>query len=574
MIDESKIDYPLGEGFEVDSEGVWYTSILGEKITKTYVCAPMLVLAYARDGRNEHYSKLLQFYDPDNQIHHWLMPQELLAGDGTEIRKILLSKGLRLGEDRKAKELLTRYLLSCDPIQRVRSVDRIGWFGQTYVLPDRVLGKQLDEKISFIGSYSSQSPLQESGTLDEWKKKMAALCSDNHLLTFSVSMSFAGPLLDICHEENGGFHLRGASSVGKTTALFAAASVYGNKEFIQKWRATANGLEGTAKMYNDLPLLLDEMGEIHPREAGDVAYMLSNGTGKARADKTGSARERARWRCLFLSTGEISLAQHMLEDKKQAKAGQETRVADIPADIGEYGLFDSLHSFEDGAALSEAIKQAARECHGVAGKEYIECLAKDFEGAQNAVDATIDGFVALNVSGGASGQVKRVARRFALVAAAGELATSFGITGWEKGAATTSITECFKNWLEHRGNDQDLEERNILSKMQLFFELHGESRFISWDANLDVKTYQRAGFTKLEQGKIHYYVLPEVFKNEICLGFDWKRCAKLAVTKGFLMTDAEGKATRTEHLPGLGKTRCYRFVNIPTTEENREGASQ
>lgn len=87
-------------------------------------------------------------------------------------------------------------------------------------------------------------------------------------------------------------------------------------------------------MYNDLLLPLDEMGEINPKEAGEIAYMLGNGTGKARADKTGGARDKAKFRCLFLSTGEVSLAQHMLEDGKKAKAGQETRIADIPADLG------------------------------------------------------------------------------------------------------------------------------------------------------------------------------------------------------------------------------------------------
>ncbi len=87
-------------------------------------------LAYARNERHENYSKLLTFCDPDGKIHEWLMPQELLAGDGNEVRKTLLSMGLKIGEDRQAKDLLTRYLLSCHPIDRVRTVDRTGWHGQ------------------------------------------------------------------------------------------------------------------------------------------------------------------------------------------------------------------------------------------------------------------------------------------------------------------------------------------------------------------------------------------------------------------------------------------------------------
>ena len=261
-----------------------------------------------------------------------------------------------------------------------------------------------------------------------WQTRIAARCVDNSRLIFSLSAAFAGPLLGICHEENGGFHLRGASSTGKTTSLYVAASLFGGKDYIQRWRATANGLEATAKIYNDLLLPLDEMGEINPKDAGEVAYMLGNGTGKARADKSGGARDKAKFRCLFLSTGEISLAQHMLEDGKCAKAGQETRIADVPADIGPFGIFECLHDYHEGASFANAIMEAARECHGVAGREYINRLSEDFEMVRAAVDATIDGFVEEYIPKGSSGQVKRVGKRFGLVAAGGELATHFGIT--------------------------------------------------------------------------------------------------------------------------------------------------
>ncbi len=323
-------------------------------------------------------------------------------------------------------------------------------------------------------------------------------------------------------------------------------------------------------MYNDLLLPLDEMGEINPKDAGEVAYMLGNGVGKARADKTGGARDKAKFRCLFLSTGEISLAQHMLEDGKKAKAGQETRIADIPADLGPFGVFESLHEFSDGATFANAIMEASRECHGSAGHIYIGRLSDDFEFVRNAVDATIDVFVDEHVPKGSSGQVKRVGRRFGLVAAGGELATSFGITGWKRCTASEAVAKCFGDWLEHRGNDQDLEEKKILSQVQLFFEMHGESRFSPWNAEFDGKTYNRAGFKKNEGNKTEYFVLEEVFKNEISQGYDWRQAAKILVKKGYIKASSDGKSTRSENLPGLGKVRCYRFENIPIKKEDAE----
>lgn len=562
----TEIYYPLAEGFEINQEGVWFLIPKQDGIQRIFVCAPLHVLAYARNDRHEHYSKQLQFLDPDGKVHDWLMPQELLAGDGSEVRKTLLSKGLKIGEDRKAKDLLTRYLLSCDPIDRVRTIDRTGWHGPFYVLPEGPIGKQAGEKVLFLGSNIGQPIFHSLGSLEEWQMRIAARCVGNSRLIFSLSAAFAGPLLGICHEENGGFHLRGASSTGKTTSLYVAASLFGGKDYIQRWRATANGLEATAKMYNDLLLPLDEMGEISPKDAGEVAYMLGNGTGKARADKTGSARDKAKFRCLFLSTGEISLAQHMLEDGKRAKAGQETRIADIPADLGPYGVFESLHGYSDGAAFANAIMEAVREYHGIAGRKYIACLSEDFDMVRSAVDATIDAFVEEYVPKGSSGQVKRVGRRFGLVAAGGELAIHFGITPWEKGSAISAVGKCFQDWLEHRGDDQDLEEKKLIAKIQFFFEMHGNSRFTDWYDD-EAKTYNRAGFKKIEGDRTEYYVLEEVFKNEVCHGSDWRQAAKLLIKKGYLKPSSDGKSTRAESLPRMGKVRCYRFEKIPVGKE-------
>jgi putative DNA primase/helicase len=560
------INYPLAEGFEINQEGVWFLSSSKNDVQKTFICAPLYVLAYARNDRNENYSKLLEFLDPDGKLHEWLMPQELLAGDGGEVRRTLLSMGLKIGEDKRAKELLTRYLLSCDPIDRVRTIDRTGWHGQFYVLPDGPIGKQAGEKVLFLGPHIGQPIFHLLGSIEEWQSRIAAPCIGNSRLMFSLSAAFAGPLLGICHEENGGFHLRGASSTGKTTALDVAASLFGGKDYIQRWRATANGLEATAKMYNDLLLPLDEMGEINPKDAGEVAYMLGNGTGKARADKTGGARDKAKFRCLFLSTGEISLAQHMLEDGKKAKAGQETRIADIPADLGVYGVFESLHGYGDGAAFSDAIKAATRECHGAAGPKYICHLSEDFQVVRDAVDATIDSFVEEYVSTGSSGQVKRVGRRFGLVAAGGELAIHFGIIPWQKGSAIAAAGRCFQDWLAHRGDDQDLEEKKIIATIQLFFEMHGNSRFTGWHDD-DAKTYNRAGFKKIEGGQTEYYVFEEVFKNELCQGTDWRQASKLLIKKGYLKPSSDGRSTRTESLPGMGSVRCYRFEKVPVGKE-------
>ena len=65
---------------------------------------------------------------------------------------------------------------------------------------------------------------------------------------------------------------------------FAAGE--GGLGYCRTWRSTANGLEAVAELHNDSLLVVDELSELDPREAGDTAYMLSNGAGKARISRT------------------------------------------------------------------------------------------------------------------------------------------------------------------------------------------------------------------------------------------------------------------------------------------------
>ena len=103
-----------------------------------------------------------------------------------------------------------------------------------------------------------------------------------------------------------------------------------------------------------------------------MAYMLANGARKNRATRTGGARDIATWRILFLSTGEISLADKIAESGKRARAGQSVRVVDIPADAGKgHGLFDTLHDFASGAALADHLRLAGEAHSGHAGRAFL-----------------------------------------------------------------------------------------------------------------------------------------------------------------------------------------------------------
>ncbi|MEO5347130.1 MAG: DUF927 domain-containing protein, partial [Magnetococcus sp. YQC-9] len=179
-----------------------------------------------------------------------LAPATLLAGDGADLRGNLLSKGLGLSTSRKARDLLADYLQRARPDAVARCVERVGWHGGAFVLPDRTIGENYERVLLQTGD-AEQSGFEQSGTLEDWQREVAARCAGNSRLVFAVSAAFAAPLLDLAGAESGGFHLVGQSSNGKTTSLAAAVSVWGGPGRLQRWRATSNGLEGLAALHND-----------------------------------------------------------------------------------------------------------------------------------------------------------------------------------------------------------------------------------------------------------------------------------------------------------------------------------
>ena len=83
---------------------------------------------------------------------------------------------------------------------------------------------------------------------------------------------------------------------------------------------------------------------------------------------------------------------------------------------------------------------------------------------------------------GASGQVRSVCGRFALVAAAGSLATAFGLTGWPDDEADRAAATCFRAWLERRGSAGDHDIETGIRQVIAYVEAHGSSRFeAAWE---------------------------------------------------------------------------------------------
>jgi uncharacterized protein (DUF927 family) len=536
-----------------------------------FLCPPLKVTAWTRTKDSDGWGLLLEWKDADGIDHHLSMPLEWLGGDGKDLRENLLRGGLRINPHPK-RHLILSYLHSQMPKQRVIIASHIGWHDRRYVLPDTSIPEGADR---VLYQNPGEHRFYVRGTLKDWRETIGSLCAGNSRLVFSVGCAFAAPLLRPLELEGGGCHLVGPSSVGKTTTLYVAGSVCGagshGQSFKRSWRATQNGIEATAEGHNDNLLLLDEMREMgDPRELDSMVYMLANGAGKSRATKENAARRSLTWLLFLLSTGEVKLSEYAGAAGSKIKAGAQVRLVNIPADAGKgMGLFETLHGTASPREFSEQLQKASNQQYGTALRAFLQNFVRDYDGNVAWIKKQMNEFqnraLPPEARPGAAPEVGRALTRFALVAAAGELATKFGITGWKCDESRRAALRCFRDWIRDRGGTGQSDIEEGLSRVRHFFQLHGASRFQSVITRIDPvtgesineeKIQNRAGYWKNENGERWYFIFPEVWEREICQGYDPRQIAKALAKDGLLKKGDGDNLTRKETIPG-GRPRFY-----------------
>jgi putative DNA primase/helicase len=608
----------LPHGFRLNNDGLWFQPAPSKKDAvpdPVWVCAALEIAAETADDTHHAHGLLLRWIDRNGFRHEWPMPRRMVHADGNLIAADLEDAGLSCGASRRAHELLKEFLQAVRRPRRVRCVERAGWHGPVYVLPNRrTFGAATVDVVLQTERAAASDAYAERGNLDGWQSDIARHAVGNDLLGLSISAAFAPPLLDVLGEPSGGLHLYGGSQIGKTTLLRCAISVYGpsDDEGMRTWRATANGLEAVAAATSDGLLILDEIAQANAREVGEVIYTLANSAGKARANRAGGARRHATWRSLFLSTGEVPLATKLSEAGLTPRPGQDVRMPGVPADAGAgMGVWQELHGFASGAALADHLRTAARTCCGTAGPAYLDQLARDRADDLAELVATLRGlreqFLEQHLPAGADGQVRSVAARFALIGAAGELATVYGVTGWPEGEALRAAGACFRRWLIARGGAGAAEDMRAVEAVRAFIALHGNSRFEAvgmeevWDSVLKRKeetgeevvderrtVVNRAGWRRKvatlppaglgasdeededddeDEDRWEYCILPEIFRKEVCRGLDSGRVARVLAERGMLTGATRRYPADRVRIPGHGRLRLYRVPGAILSED-------
>jgi uncharacterized protein (DUF927 family) len=567
---EAKDDLENEDGkFSLTETGLWWR---GKNTKWQWIAQPFEILGSARDaadalGQTGDWGKLIRFKNSDGVEIERVVPLTSLHGDAGALVSSLSYWGMDIRCTPMARRLFVEFLASADINDRVTVVHRSGWLdiggARAFALPSEIINSTGKERV--ILAKDAAGAYDQRGTLEDWKEGVGELAGGHRLLRFSIATALAGTLLYIGGFESGCFHLFGRSSEGKTTCLRAAASVWGSGAdggYVRTWRTTSNGIEGALAGANDTCLPLDEVGQVEGRELGHALYMAAGGVGKQRMRRDATLKPSHIWRVTVLSSGEHPIETKLNEDPRRgvrAHAGQLVRAVDIPV-CGAHGVFDAFESGDvDPAAFADRCKTATSACYGTAGPEFVRRLIAQNVSAKD-VRERVEAFVqsALRDVKDRHGQAARVAQRFGLACAAGELGVQLGILPWEQSDPLKDATELFENWLDERGGAAPYEARQAIAQVRQFIEMHGDSRFDDITIrDPDRKpVVNRAGFRR-DQGEARRWLIPpEVWRNEICAGLNPRETAKTLAGLHMLETDGEGKFSRSETVNGK-KQRFY-----------------
>lgn len=409
---------------------------------------------------------------PRDTPRRYAVPASFAHKPGGALTQWLADRGVKI-ETKSTRELV-RYIAQAAPGEYVTAYDRTGWQQNApgvFVLGDRILG---DPVGVFQPVATTGATVQAKGTLQQWLTKVAGPACSLAWWRWCLAVAFAGPILRLVEAEGFTFHANGASSKGKTVGGRVCASVWGcgagvgNEGYSRSWASTANGIEGAAEAHNDLPLILDELGQADGRAVATVAYALANGAGKQRMKSDATMQRQKTWRVVALSTGEMTIEAKLAEVRAQHKAGMTVRIIELPTDGTE--ILDDLPT-----ETVRALEAATMATYGTAGPAFVERLIADGFAAveSDAAGRLRERVKAIErhlVDTGDDTRHHRAARSFAVVAAAGELAVRFGLLP-EQAAPLETARMLYRVWRDVGGGELGTDDhRRAASKLLDFIE--------------------------------------------------------------------------------------------------------
>jgi hypothetical protein len=304
-----------------------------------------------------------------------------------EFRKSMAHEGVTAWG--KSLEKLMAYTTKwVDELQRTSVADeahrQFGWVDDN--MEKFVLGEKLIEgsKTTYNPPSSKTAGLMDTFEPNGSKEKSIELLNFYNKTGFElhqyvVGVGFGSPLMALTGLNSMAVHLYGGTGVGKTTAQFAAMSIWGDPELLTLQKDdTHNSRMNRGEVMHSLPLVSDEMTNVTSREMSEYVYQVSGGRQKNRLSANGNV-ERARgkpWKLLALSSGNTSAWETLSRDKATPKAEMQR--------LFEIKVTKMIHTTGNNADTSDLLEDLKKN-YGHLGTEYIQWIINNRDEARAIV---------------------------------------------------------------------------------------------------------------------------------------------------------------------------------------------
>lgn len=190
---------------------------------------------------------------------------------------------------------------------------------------------------------------------------------------FMLGVGFGAPLLRL-FQNYGGLTINGFSperGLGKSSAGELALSIYGNPKllFQTKQGTTFNAFTSHCGVMNSLPVVLDEVTNIDPKELSDMLYHFSQGKGKDRLNRSaGQTENTLNWSTLLQTSSNRSLISLVGAMKASADA-----------EMGRIMEWQFKKTTKFTKEEADSIIERAKLVYGQVGIEYIKYIVANRE---------------------------------------------------------------------------------------------------------------------------------------------------------------------------------------------------
>lgn len=519
---------------------------------KHKVSSSILVTARVQYKHEDEQQTFMQirFRDHDNRSQYTV----LKASDCFNPKMLfnhLVDLGWRVYDRKLAKALLSELFDWSPPRNTMTMLGQPGWHTDSeteefvFAYGHRIISRQASTKY-LLAQTASPLDFREAGSLLDWQNNVARLFEGNPQMMLLLAAAFAGPVIHLARQQNIGVLLYGPSRSGKTLAMKAATSVFGPPTFIGSWKSTSNALLVSANRHNDLLFSLDELSQAKPADASDAAYDIMNGIPKARLNSAIQRNHIRPFRLVTIATGEHSLPSYLAMNGLPPADGQLARLLSIP--VSDQTVFENTHGLSVNEYISQLIHNI-NHSYGTAGPVFIKYLVEHQsplqEEASNKISALQARFARIFGEASDDGYFQDIAKRFAVLAYAGELAIRADVLPFAAGSMSKAVKRCLREWL----NAYQIEVTQRDPAFYSIQEFFAENQHLLPALTDYKRNDQHSVYKHVVDGVDAFLVDQDFFKATFIAQYGKKQVIDTLSKRGLLIRGARGGPTRQITIP-------------------------